>query len=48
MWEIESTSELLRSMSCATDPDELLRLILGQLRRSIDLDRALVLSREGL
>lgn len=48
MWDIESTSELLRGMSGATDPNELLRLILGHVRRSVDLDRALVLSREGL
>jgi sigma-B regulation protein RsbU (phosphoserine phosphatase) len=48
MWDIDSTSELLRAMSGATDPDELLRLILGHVRRRVDLDRALVLSREGL
>lgn len=48
MWDIDSTSELLRGMSDAADPDELLRLLLGHIRRTVDLDRALVLSREGL
>jgi sigma-B regulation protein RsbU (phosphoserine phosphatase) len=48
MLEIDSTSELLRGMSGAGDPDELLRLILGHVRRSVAFDRVLVLSREGL
>lgn len=48
MWDIESTSQLLREMSSANEPHELLRLILTHARRSVHLDRAVVLSREGL
>jgi sigma-B regulation protein RsbU (phosphoserine phosphatase) len=48
MLDIDSTSELLRGISGASDPDELLRLILGHVRRSVDFDRVLVLSQEGL
>jgi phosphoserine phosphatase RsbU/P len=48
MWDVDSTNELLRDMSGATDPDELLSHILGHVRRSVDLDRALVLSRAGM
>lgn len=48
MWNIDSTCKLLRDISAATEPGELLRLILEYARRSVHLDRALVLSREGL
>jgi len=48
MLNIDSTGELLRGMSGAKDPDQLLKIILGHVRRSVAFDRVLVLSREGL
>lgn len=47
MWDIESANELLRDMCDASHPHELFRLNLGHVQRSLDLERALVLIREG-
>jgi sigma-B regulation protein RsbU (phosphoserine phosphatase) len=48
VWDIDSTTDLLRDMSAADEPDELLRLVLAHARRNVDFARAVVLSREGL
>ena len=48
MWDIESSTELLRDLSAAEGPQDLLRLILVHARRNAELERAVVLSREGL
>lgn len=48
MWNIESTARLLKEMSQSTKPGELVRLFFDHLRRSIDVERALVLSGAGL
>lgn len=48
MWDIESTTELLRDLSAADSSLDLLRLILVHARRNSELERAVVLSREGL
>ncbi|MFO0873629.1 MAG: PP2C family protein-serine/threonine phosphatase [Phycisphaerales bacterium] len=48
MRDIESTTALLRQMSGISDPKKLLRLILDSARRDFNVQRAIVLSREGL
>ncbi|GMV25558.1 MAG: hypothetical protein AMXMBFR58_15890 [Phycisphaerae bacterium] len=48
MWDIESSSELLRDLSAADGSQDILRLILVHARRNSQLERAVVLSREGL
>ena len=48
MWNIESTTRLLKAMSQSTEPDELVRLFFDHVRRSVDVQRALVLSRAAL
>lgn len=48
MWDIDSTSDLLRKMSAASEPHDVLQLILAHARRGSRLERAIVLSREGL
>jgi sigma-B regulation protein RsbU (phosphoserine phosphatase) len=48
MWDLESTTEMLRDISAADGPDDLLRMILMHARRHTRLDRAIVLSREDL
>jgi phosphoserine phosphatase RsbU/P len=48
MWTIHSTTRLLKEMSQSTEPGELVRLFFDHVRRSIDVQRALVLSNDGL
>ena len=48
MWNIESTTELLKRMSAASEPDDLLRLFIEHVRRSVHVERALVLSSAGM
>jgi sigma-B regulation protein RsbU (phosphoserine phosphatase) len=48
MWDIEATTSLLREMSGTLDPQELLRLFLAHARRSFNVQRAIVLNRDGL
>ena len=48
MWNIESTTVLLKKMSQSTEPGELVRLFFNHIRQSIDVQRALVLSSAGL
>lgn len=48
MWNIHSTTQLLKAMSAATEPDELLRLFIEHVRRSVYMERALVLSSAGM
>jgi sigma-B regulation protein RsbU (phosphoserine phosphatase) len=48
MCTIQSTTRLLKEMSRSTDPGELLRLFFDHVRRSSDVQRALVLSNAGL
>ncbi|MGA2499790.1 MAG: PP2C family protein-serine/threonine phosphatase [Tepidisphaeraceae bacterium] len=48
MWNIDSTTELLKRMSAAAEPDELLRLFIEHVRRSVHVERALVLSSAGV
>lgn len=48
MWNITSTTSLLKEMSQTSDPAELLRLFFDHLRSSVDVHRALVLSNAGL
>ncbi|MCC6681419.1 MAG: SpoIIE family protein phosphatase [Phycisphaeraceae bacterium] len=48
MWNIHSTTELLKDMSAATDSDELLQLFIEYVRRSIHVERALVLNNKAL
>jgi sigma-B regulation protein RsbU (phosphoserine phosphatase) len=48
MWNIESTIRLMNEMSRSTDPGELIRLFFDHVRRSIPVQRALVLSNAGL
>jgi sigma-B regulation protein RsbU (phosphoserine phosphatase) len=48
MWNIESTTVLLKEMSQSTDPGELVRLFFEHARGSVDVQRALVLSSAGL
>lgn len=48
MWNITSTTSLLKEMSQTSDPVELLRLFFNHLRNSVDVHRALVLSNAGL
>lgn len=48
MWDIHSTTRLLKQMSQSTDPRELVRLLFDHLRRTVGLQRALVLHSAGL
>lgn len=48
MWDIGTTTEMLRDISGADGPGELLRLIVAHTGRNTQLERAVVLSREGL
>jgi sigma-B regulation protein RsbU (phosphoserine phosphatase) len=48
MWNIESTTVLLKEMSQCTELGELIRLFFDHVRRNVDVRRALVLSRAGL
>jgi sigma-B regulation protein RsbU (phosphoserine phosphatase) len=49
MWDIETTTALLRQMSeTADDPHKLLQLILTNAQRAFKVQRAIVLSRDGL
>ncbi|MBC7834285.1 MAG: hypothetical protein H7Y88_04185 [Phycisphaerales bacterium] len=48
MWDIESTASLLRGMSNTSDPRELLRLFLAHAQSLFNVQRAIVLSRDGL
>ena len=48
MWTIESTTRLLKEMSESTEPGELVRRFFDHVRRSVDVQRALVLSNAGL
>ena len=48
MWDIESTTVLLKDMSQCTEPGELVRLFFEHIRQSVDVQRALVLSSAGL
>ena len=48
MWNIDSTTELLKHMSAAADPDGLLRLFVEHVRRSVHVEHALVLSSAGM
>jgi phosphoserine phosphatase RsbU/P len=48
MWNIDSTTELLKHMSAAAEPGELVRLFFEHVRRSVHVERALVLSSAGM
>jgi phosphoserine phosphatase RsbU/P len=48
MWDIDSTTKLLKEMSRSTDRGELVRLFFDHIRQSVDMRIALVLSRAGL
>lgn len=48
MWDIHSTTQLLKAMSASTEPDELLRLFMEHVRRRVHVERAVVLSNKGL
>src|SRR5512132_2713423 len=48
MWNIQSTTRLLKEMSQASEPGILIRLFFDHIRRSGDVKRALVLSSAGL
>lgn len=49
MWDIETTTALLRQMSeTPDDPEKLLRLILTHAQAALNVQRAIVLSRDGL
>jgi sigma-B regulation protein RsbU (phosphoserine phosphatase) len=48
MWNIHSTTRLLKEMSQSTEPGALVRLLFDHLRRSVGVQRALVLSNAGL
>jgi sigma-B regulation protein RsbU (phosphoserine phosphatase) len=48
MWNIDSTTALLKEMSQSTEPVELVRLFFEQARRGIPMHRALVISSAGL
>ena len=48
MWQIQSTARLLKETSQSTEPNELVRLSFDYIRQSIEVQRALVLSRVGL
>jgi sigma-B regulation protein RsbU (phosphoserine phosphatase) len=48
MWNIESTTVLLKEMSQSTEIGELVRLFFEHVRRSVDVQRALVLSSAGV
>lgn len=48
MWDIEATTSLLQEMSGTSDPREHLRLFLTHAHRSLGVQRAIVLNREGL
>jgi len=48
MWDIESTTELLRSMSRTADPRAQLGVFLSHAQRVFNVHRAIVLSREGV
>ena len=48
MWNIASTTELMKGMSKASEPGELVRLFFEHVHRGIDVQRALVLGNAGL
>lgn len=48
MWNIESTTRLLKEMSRCSEPRELVRMFFDHVRRTVDVRRALVLSSAGL
>lgn len=48
MWDMTSTKELLMDISAAGSPEDLLRRILVHAQRHTGLERAIVLSRDGL
>jgi sigma-B regulation protein RsbU (phosphoserine phosphatase) len=48
MWDIHTTTRLLKEMSQSTDPGTLVRLFFDHLRRTFGLQRALVLHSAGL
>jgi sigma-B regulation protein RsbU (phosphoserine phosphatase) len=48
MWDIEATTSLLREMSGTSDPQAHLRLFLTHSQRSFNVQRAIVLNRDGL
>jgi sigma-B regulation protein RsbU (phosphoserine phosphatase) len=48
MWNIQSTSRLLKEMSQSTEPGELVRLFFDHIQQSVDVRRALVLNCAGL
>lgn len=48
MWNIHSTTRLLKEMSQSTEPGALVRLFFDHLRRNVDVQRALVLNNAGL
>ena len=48
MWNIHSTTQLLKDISKSTEPDELVRLFFEHVRQKVSVQRALVLSNAGL
>ena len=48
MWNIDSTAELLKTMSASAEPDDMLRLFIEHVRRRVHVQRALVLSSDGV
>src|SRR6476646_9495938 len=48
MWTIQSTTRLLKEMSESTEPGELVRRFFDHVRRSVDVQRALILGNAGL
>ena len=48
MWDVDSTTKLLKEISRSTEPGELVRLFFEYTRRNIPMQRALVISGAGL
>jgi sigma-B regulation protein RsbU (phosphoserine phosphatase) len=48
MWNIESTARLLKEISRLSDPAQIVSLFFDHIRRSIDVQRAIVLGNAGL
>ena len=48
MWDVGSTTRLLKELNRSSEPTELLRLFFDHVRRTADVQRALVLNNAGL
>ncbi len=48
MWNVDSTTALLKTMSALSDPDDMLRLFIEHVHHRVRVDHALVLNNTGL